>query len=260
MTIDGRYFERAFREAEQQEIIGGDSLIISGLRDVLTPELTKQGLSIDFGDDRHLASKTLDFLKIEEMLHANKPSIHLHQAVVLTPGVTSYIGRALPELGELSLLDAVDALQADRWEADNEHGSYYKVRVADDVVNSRLVIANSTIIDGEKAADLTKPGVEVGAVVRYTPQFDDEDLYGPHVPTFIGEVQQGGRRRETTVQKLAIEMASGGLELMMPSANYYLSFGEFSHGRLGTIGGVLVRNEFTIEAGQVVPKPDRFGA
>lgn len=172
MAIHGRTLEHALRAAEQQELIDGEGSLMSDLYGIVTPEAVKDGLYISFEGDRKALEATLSALGINESLGR---STHIHNVLTVTNGATSYLGRSIPVLSELPLVDALDALQADRWAAYKRHGLYRTVGVAHEEVTTQIVIANTAPNDRrEPIADTTMPGLVVGSTYRYLPGFGME--------------------------------------------------------------------------------------
>lgn len=261
MSIDGLEFERSLRIAEQQEVIAGDENIMSDMYRIVTPEAVTSGLHIDFGNNRTVLERVVGALEVEESLKSDSDTVRMHDVMVATPGIYSFIGRAIPALSDLPLLDALDALQADRWQGYKEHGIYERVQVENERVTSQIVITNtsrSSELIGEQIVDLTKPGMVVGATYNYLPGFEDDDFLGPDLAGMLLEINKNHRVLDDRVGKIALAMYEHGESLAMPGANYFLKFGMLARSMIGSVADVHtnIRPDYVYADGRILATPD----
>lgn len=253
MSIEANYFERTLRGAEQQALLDGENMLLADVYGILTPEAVAAGVQIDFGSDREGFGKVLEALRLEVTLQSDAEVLHMHNVVVLTPGHESMVGKAIPVLEDLPLLDALDALQADRWHSYKLHDIYPKVQVTDGFITSQIVIANSAKRDGQKIADVTKPAVIVGVRYRYLPDFQ-RDAFDTELASYLDEIDANNSGLDTRVGKIAMRMVERGQDLRMPTASYFLRVGAMAGNLLGSIVDVHTRfpANFVLQDGRII--------
>ncbi len=208
------------RIAEQEELMATQpDMIHEGIMKVITPEVIKAGVGIEFGGDKFALQKVLDALGVESGLERADALVHINQAIVTTGGATKFIGSAIPALTELSLLEAVDTLQAKQW---SSSGAYAPVQAHGEVVTSKFLLMNSALNDGgELAGDPSKPAMVVGASYRYNPAYTQEEWSGSLTEDVGGSRRTGGE----IVKAIARELHEVSRGLLMPGPNYFLRIG-----------------------------------
>lgn len=217
--INSRHLSETLRIAEQEKLIAAQpDEIHEGIMEVITPEAIKAGVGIEFGGDKFALQKVLDALGVESGLKRADALVHINQAIVTTGGATKFVGSAIPALTELSLLEAVDTLQAKQW---SSSGAYAPVQAHGEVVTSKFLLMNSTLNDsGELAGDPSKPAMVVGTSYRYNPAYTQEEWSGS-----LAEDVRGLRRTGRIVKAIARELHEGARGLLMPGPNYFLRIG-----------------------------------
>ena len=258
MTMTEVYFSDRLLGASLSEARDSDSQLFGDLYSTLTPEVMKQGVAVDFGSDKAAFEATLAALELDDKLQDPHQVAHLQSASLVHPGLQSYVGKALPMLRHLPIIETLDAVQANGWYILKKYGMYPMIQVDDEEITSKLVIANTVRNEaGETMADTSKPGVVVGVTYRYLPEFDFEDC--PETP--LADLLHEGyfASRAGVVEDVAREMAIMGEQLAMPSRKYFMHIGSF-------VGGLLERTmhdvhvhylqHYEVEAGRVRLAPE----
>lgn len=262
MKITGQYLEDQFRTAEQIEIAEGNGEHLFGdIVSALDREQMNEGFAISFGSNRDSLQRVIDVIELDKHTGGKSSSYQICQAICYNGrGCTGFVGKALPALSELSLVDAVEVLQADDWLVENRK-QYPYIRASGDVVTSSLVLsARFGELDerGLSKIDASLPGFVISASFRYSPDFTPErEFCGVRsLPYFLEDCTEPYDDPGYGVIELAKAVQEGIDPLRMPGANYLLSYGKLL-GRgypLGIVDSVKVPwgNRFMVEDGSLV--------
>lgn len=255
MSLNGRYFHDRLQSAAQRELLDSDSMLMADLQEAITPRRSLEGLRIDLGDDKETLEHILDEIGLTQAMQ-NYPEIaHIHNVVLAHGSTQSFLGKAIPALEQLRLTDALDALQSDAWITFKESGIYTRIGARKELVTSSILIANSAYNeDGQKIADLEKPGLVVGVSYRYLPEFVDDAGYIADIslPRFIDTARSKPHNGDSVTWKLAQHLSYSDTELAMPQRRYYMKIGMiapimFSYADVHT----KPSNRFSLDAGRL---------
>lgn len=266
MSFSGEHFQQSLRESEQRELLGGESMLMADMHRLLTPSKIEKGLHISFGADRAALEKVLDELKIGDNAGEHEAQgLEIVDAMTSTAIATSYLGKSVPGLRQLPLLDAVDMLQAERWGTSNFPSESPRNRLAiqSNKVNSKIILANTyTNKAGVKVIDTTLPGVEIGAGYRYLPEIYGEQFSG-NIADVLDEI---GREALLTpgekLGKLATRTLTNDELLIMPDRAYYMKVGPLRAlsplGDYSDLRTVSTKSSYNVNNGRLLPRPNPY--
>jgi len=229
MRVDGRVFEHKLRSAAQAELVGpGGEQLFTDLSSHLNRDVIDAGFGVNFGSDREAFASVVAALGIQDMLNEDTGTHHIHNAVCYGGPSTGFIGKTIPSLRKLDVVDAVDAAQADKWWVkDRDMYPYIKPDV--EVIGSHILVTakGETTSDGDTLTDVSQPGFAIGALYRYHPDFENDcgEPFGEgSLPYFLRGVVEPLEDPSKAVMAIA-EQIEYGRTLAMPKATYYLRYG-----------------------------------
>jgi hypothetical protein len=253
MEFNSEYIKTKFAKIDQNKQ-EPELTLLEDLQNILSPEKFNQGVLIDFGNNRQALENVLNGLELDKMLDAHTGSMHIHNAVVYTRGTTSFVGRSIEQLKKLPILDAVDALQADRWhlEYDGTDKTFPRICIKDPIVRSWIVLGHKKEVDDKSCSDPALPGIVIGSTYRYLPEFD-VDEWDDEIEELNYYWRANFKERDDTgVSVLASYMALNGLKLLMPDRSYYFMTGKLlGMGPMRSVGGVLTKHAFELKSGKL---------
>lgn len=254
MRFDERFVEDRLRTAEQTEIVTSDQMLFADLHMALTPDRLQEGVGLDFGDQREQLESVIDALGISALLWDRSDMVHVHNVVVDSGSTTSYLGGNIEEIGNMSILDVLDVLQADHWTTYLERDTYPTMRPKGEVITSKILLANTFGgEEGEKFADTELMGVVIGVANRYLPNFNNRRKGLSYFFRDTEEVH--GSFQRNVVGPLLAEMAVSGLRLSMPDRRFFLKIGALRCNPLiptGTLENVSTAHRYTVAKGRLL--------
>lgn len=269
MKITGQYIEDRFRTAEQIEIAEGNGEHLFGdIAAALDKEAIDEGFSLSFGGDRESLAGVLDVVGLDSLTHGEEASYNITQAICYDNGCcTGYVGKAIPALSRLSLVDAVETLQADDWVVEDRE-QYPYVRATNDVLTSTLIISAVSAEsdkDGRKFINVDVPGFALTASFRYAPNFAWDDDFALSRGKDLAYFLEAKTKPYDDPGFGVIEIANEIFEpLQMPSANYYLAFGRLGYsahynptGSINSVG-IPYENRYLVKDRKLRPIPSEF--
>lgn len=166
------------RNAEQQEILDGESGIVADLVDAFSVEHIREGVSVIFGGDRNLFSQALEILGLQDTL--KRGGLVINDISVNTQGARSHCTQSLGEWVKNAndLATTLDYMQAVRWGTLPQENEYTqgKVTPEDIAITSYISALHTTLNDeGTMIVDATRPMVAVRATYVYEPAIYNKD-------------------------------------------------------------------------------------
>ena len=257
MTFSEKYVRDSVRAAEQIEIRDSEARWVGDLADILTTENLRRGISLDLGGDQAALGELLRILDIEARLALGELAINT--VTVSDELSTSHFGSFIPTVGEVGLIDGLDALQSLDWQTRTGHYDAAIIAVQQPMIVSRIGLNTPALPGGEgfSAADDTL-SLEVSAAYRYQPVVTDEydnieDLGGLH-----SEFNSAASTGRQAAILLAQYVKRNEMRLYLPRRNYAIRIGRPYRINGEITGSIDVRGgSYVLDQGRllIVPEP-----
>jgi hypothetical protein len=248
MSFRNEFIQDRLSIADQKAFIDGDDPFFAEVQRVLTPQNIEAGVKLGFGADRQAIGRVIDALQLDDMIREGGP-MHIHQLMVHEGGMHSFIGKAMEPVEKMRLLEALDAMQIERWQAKDGYLGIQEVEMPRRPVTSQILLSQSEFIDDHQVhIDLSKPAVILSATYSM-----GADILGDgDEPTFkgIGDFIKNHGRKDNIVGAFATHLYQNGYGLDMPYIAYSMAIGPVSQGYnvLG-FGAVHSREEYQLAQG-----------
>ena len=226
MKIESRYITDKVRAAEFEEVRDSESQFFAELANILTPEALEEGVRIDFGPDKKRFAQVIEMLALDEAIKGENPSAHIHNITANDfAGYSGFHGKAIKPLSQLPLAEMPDVVQSGMLHSYKRHNLYPTLDPSKDMVTA-VIVANIDKDSPEKYSDLSKPGVTLGVIRQYLPEFKVPEYDAKEdLARTINDNRENHEANSTAMATIAGKIAVDGYQLANPESNYFIEIG-----------------------------------
>ncbi len=226
MKIESRYIIDKTKAAEFEEVRDSEAQFFADLANIITPEALEEGIRIDFGSDKRRFTQVVEMLALDEAIQGESPSAHIHNATTNDlAGSSGFHGGAIEGLKQLPIAEMPDVIQSGVIDSYKRLDIYHTLQPRKMMITA-VIVTNIDRTTDKVVTDLSKPGVVVGVMRQYLPEFR-EDEYGADddLAKVIHSNIEKNKSRSQIIVDIAGRVALGGYELANPESNYFIEIG-----------------------------------
>lgn len=230
MIFDGRYVADRLQTAAFLELQTSDDQLFGDLQEHLTPDVVEGvGVTLKFGSQEDVFRSVVSVLGIERLLQQEPSPVHVHTVLAGDQNTRRYLDRYGSTLRHLPIANGLKLLHAPYWRLRKDLSIVPYIQPSDDVVSSRIIVANTERREGEHAyPDLEQIGFAAALGTRYLPEVDDLEASLPY--EIERQQRQDSDNSNEVIGPLARYLDYLGADLLLPHSSYSLSLGHLAAG------------------------------